>query len=215
MVLSCPQAHPLQQHSGPLETLCLWYPGISHGQLHIFKSRCPGNQVKGLEHKPYLPVPDIGQLIRCHLRHIHAIQVIMSQRRAVQAPQNIHKGGFSRTGMPHNGHKLAPVYGEVDLLKSQNLDGSGIIYLYQVFQLEQGTVPGLLVRGMKGKEQPPEPGRVYVRRQAESDFFICISLGKSLLKALFYFVYFHWTPPATAGARSHPRHPPSWDWDSG
>jgi len=76
--------------------------------------------------------------------------------------------------MTHNGHKLAPVYGEVDLLKSQNLDGSGIIYLYQVFQLEQGTIPDLLVRGMKGKEQPPEPGRVYVRRQAEGDFYMYI-----------------------------------------
>lgn len=50
--------------------------------------------------------------------------------------------------MTHNGHKLAPVYGEVDLLKSQNLDGSGIINLYQVSS-RAGTVPGLLVRGMK------------------------------------------------------------------
>ena len=140
MFLSGSQPYPLQKQLGPDRPFGLWHPGIGHGQLHILKGRCPGYQVKGLEYKPDFPVSDIGELVRPHVRHVNAVQVIVAQGGPVQAPKYIHQGGLSGTGVSHNGHKLSSFDGKVYLFKSQYLDGSGIIYLDQILQLNQGAV---------------------------------------------------------------------------
>ena len=70
----------------------------------------------------------------------NAVQVVMAQGGPVQAPKYIHQGRLSGPGVSHDSHKLPPFNGQVYLLKSQYLNGPGIIYLDQILQPNQGAV---------------------------------------------------------------------------
>ncbi len=78
--------------------------GITQGQEHIGFGRDPREQVETLENKAHLAVTDGRELIIVQCRDGFPIQGILSVRGAVQAAQNIHQSGFSRSGWPHNGN---------------------------------------------------------------------------------------------------------------
>ena len=80
--------------------------GVDHGNLYIFQSTHPADQVEALEDEADLLVPHLVQLIRRHGSDVHAVQVVVSERRAVQTAEDIHEGRLSGAGLPHNGDEL-------------------------------------------------------------------------------------------------------------
>ena len=122
------QTHPLQSPDGPLMPLLARHTGIEQRQLHILLNSQLGNEVILLENESQHPVADLGLLVIIHGGHIHPAQMIGARGGHIQAADDIHGRGLSRSGGAHHRHKLSPVNGQahtvqgVDLLVAHGID---------------------------------------------------------------------------------------------
>ncbi len=91
--------------------------GIDQRHFHIFQKVQLGQKVVLLEDEPQLFVADGGQLVAGHLPYIPAVQPVGPIGGHIQAADDVHAGGFARAGLPHDGHKLAPVDPHGDVIR--------------------------------------------------------------------------------------------------
>ena len=103
------QANLLQRSLGKGMALCPGNTGVNQRDLYVFQKVQLGQKVVLLKDEPQLFVADGGQLVAGHLPHIPAVQSVGPIRGHIQAADDVHAGGFARAGLPHDGHKLAPV----------------------------------------------------------------------------------------------------------
>ena len=84
------QPYFLQHGSCALFALFFIGTGIDERQGYILPGSKAWQQVELLEHKTYLYIAHIGQLIIQHIAHIFAVKYILSACGRVEASQNVH-----------------------------------------------------------------------------------------------------------------------------
>ena len=89
---------------------------IHKGNFHVLEKGELRQQVVLLEDEAQLLVPDVCQLTAAHLADIPAVQQISAFGRHVQTADDVHTSGFTRTGLADDGHELAFVDFERDVV---------------------------------------------------------------------------------------------------
>ena len=89
---------------------------IHKGNFHILQKRQLRQQVVLLEDEAQLLVSDACQLASAHLADIPAVQQISAFGRHIQTADDVHTSGFTRTGLADDGHELAFVDFERDVV---------------------------------------------------------------------------------------------------
>jgi hypothetical protein len=110
------QTHLLQHLFGPGVALGAADARIHQRHLHVLHQVEPWQKVVLLEDEAQLLVPDVCQLTAAHLADILAVQQISAFGRHVQTADDIHTSGFTRTGLADDGHELAFVDFERDVV---------------------------------------------------------------------------------------------------
>ena len=90
--------------------------GVDEGDFHVFQKGELGQKIVLLENEAQLLVPDVCQLPAGHPADIAAIQKISAFGRHVQTADDVHTSGFTRTGLADDGHELALVDLERDVV---------------------------------------------------------------------------------------------------
>ena len=110
------QTHPLKGSLCRRVALCGGDARIHKGNFHILQKGQLRQQVVLLEDEAQLLVPDVCQLTAAHLADILAVQQISAFGRHVQTADDVHTSGFTRTGLADDGHELAFVDFERDVV---------------------------------------------------------------------------------------------------
>ena len=108
------KAHPLQLLHRPLPPLRRGDSRVEERQLHIFQDGKFRQEVILLENKADHPVAYVRQFVLSHIAHVLAPQQILPAGGDVQGPDDVHEGGLSGAGLPHDGHELPHPDHEVD-----------------------------------------------------------------------------------------------------
>ena len=78
------------------------YTGVNQGQFNIPQTRRTRKQVEGLKDKSDLTVANFRQLVVVHLRHVFAIEFVMTGGRRIETAQHIHEGRFAAAAGAHD-----------------------------------------------------------------------------------------------------------------
>ena len=126
------QSHLFKGCHGPFTALAAPHPGIQQGKLHILQKVQFGKKVILLENESNHLVAYMGQLPVAHDAHVLASQQGFAIRRHIQRAYYIHQCGFPASRLSHDGHELAPVYGQVDIIVGPHFLAAQIIYLMDI-----------------------------------------------------------------------------------
>ena len=113
---------------------------IDQRQLHIFLRCQIWDQIKSLEDKADLHIPDVRKLVIGHVGHIFSVQIVSAGCRYIQAAQHIHQSRFSGTGMTNDGHKFSFLNFQAYMIQcpyfifSGIVDFAHILHFYQCLQ---------------------------------------------------------------------------------
>ena len=140
------QAHRLQRLAGPLAPLAGGHAGIDERKLHVVQRRGARQQVEGLEHEPDFAVADVGELIVAQVAHQLLVQPVLPPGGGVQAPDQVHEGGFAAARGSHDGDKLAPADLEFDAAKGADGLRSQHVVLGQSYGLNDRSAHSSLPR---------------------------------------------------------------------
>ena len=119
------KADGFQRGPGPLLTFRLLHAAVQQGQRHIIQRRQLGQQMEGLEHEADLLVPDLRQLLAGAFGDLPLPQQIASGGGHIQTADQVHQGGLSASGRPHNG-QIIPL-GHVQIHVFQHM-GHGLAH---------------------------------------------------------------------------------------
>jgi hypothetical protein len=84
-------------HRAPM-TLCSLHPGaavVEQRQLHVIERGRAREQVEALKDESDFLVAHRGKLVLGHPGHVFAVQEILSARRAIKAPEDVHQRGLA------------------------------------------------------------------------------------------------------------------------
>jgi hypothetical protein len=118
---------------------------VKHRQFDIFQRGRSRQQVKSLEHKTNLLVSNVSQFIAAKFGYVNSIQHIRAAGWSIEAPENIHQCGFSRTARAHDGDEFARANFQRDPAHSVYIDLPGVIDLVHRNEFDdgvQGNSPG-------------------------------------------------------------------------
>ena len=122
MIESLAQSYSLQSFDGTLLAFFCADGRIVHQwQLYILYARGLRQEIVVLEDEANLAVAQDSSVVAAHLAHAHAIQVIFTLGRGVEAAQLVEQGGFAGTRLTHNGDELALV--DLEAYAFQGVDG--------------------------------------------------------------------------------------------
>src|SRR5690554_2268077 len=98
-----PQAQGYQQLFRTLASDVRRNSGIDSGNFHVFRSRCPTDQVVTLEYKAKRLPAQPGQGIPIQSGYVLPRKAILTTGWPVQAANDVHQDGLSRPGSAHDG----------------------------------------------------------------------------------------------------------------
>ncbi len=99
--------HGRQRRPGAIMALRPRHAAVAQRKLDVFNGRRSREQVEALEYEADLPIANLGQLVRRQVRDIPAIQDIASGRGRVQAAEEVHERGLSRSRRTRHRDKIA------------------------------------------------------------------------------------------------------------
>ena len=117
---------------------------IHQRHLHVFHQVQLGQQIVLLEDKAQHLVADGGQLVAVHLAHIPAVEPVGAVGRHIQTADDVHAGGFARTGLAHDGHELAFFDFHGDVVGSLYRGIAHLVILAHRIKLDQSAHSSLL-----------------------------------------------------------------------
>ena len=109
---------------------------IHQGQLHILEHRCAGQQVVALEHKAYLAVAYVGQLVAAQGTHIDAVDAVGARGGTVEAPQYIEQRTLAAATGAHDAHNIALLDAKADTPQGMHRFAANNEVAPQVFYLD-------------------------------------------------------------------------------
>src|ERR1022692_236375 len=125
-----------QGRHGPLAPLAGGRIGIHQRQFDILRRAGPRQQVELLEYEPDLLVPDLRQFVAIELCDADSVQLVTPRRRLVEAPENVHQGGFAGSGWPHDGDEIPALDLEGDAFQHVYGHLSQPVILHQILNLD-------------------------------------------------------------------------------
>jgi len=88
-----PQTDRLESRKRTLAALGrLQTAAIKQRQLDVVECRGAGQQVETLEHEADLRVANVGKRILRHPRDVFSVEKILTRRRPVETPDDVHEG---------------------------------------------------------------------------------------------------------------------------
>src|SRR5438067_9079116 len=77
--------------------------GVDQRQFDVAQAGGTRKQIKGLENKPDLMVPDRGQLVIVHRGHVLSVELVTARAGGVEATEHVHEGRFAAAARSHDG----------------------------------------------------------------------------------------------------------------
>src|SRR5450756_1811254 len=128
------ESHQLERLHGPPFPIRPLRRGavIEKGQFDVLERRCSGEEVEPLEHEADLVVSDPGQIVFRQARHILAVEEVLSRRRPIETPENVHEGRLARARRPGDSEELARLDIEADVSERAHLDVADDVGFLQI-----------------------------------------------------------------------------------
>ena len=101
-----------------------WNAAVEQRQLDVLQGRVTVEEVIPLEHEPLVMAPQQGALVAGELADFHALELIGSRSRCIEAPEYVHARRFARSAGPHYGDEFSLIYLQIDATERLHLCGS-------------------------------------------------------------------------------------------
>ena len=108
---------------------------VEHRQLDVLQRAQTGQQAVGLEDEPDLPVPDLREAVVAERADVPTLEPVHPGRRDVETTYDVHQGGLARARGTHDGHQLAPLYGDGDAVEGGDVHAAHPIDLGDLLDL--------------------------------------------------------------------------------
>ena len=128
----------LQGLAGDVQARRFLDAAVDQRQLDIVQRRGTGQQMKHLENEADLLVADISQFILGQGTDLLAVDEILALDGRVQAAQQIHQRGFSRTRLAHDGNEFPALHHEIDVFQGVDLFAADLIGFAEVLNFDNG-----------------------------------------------------------------------------
>ncbi len=98
VVESVAEADAIEGSGGAIEAFARWDVAVDRRQHDVFEGAEGSEQMELLEDEAEFLVADFGEVGLRDLRYVDAVEGIVADRRAIEAADDVHGGGFSRAG---------------------------------------------------------------------------------------------------------------------
>src|ERR1043166_8459011 len=105
--------------------------GQEQRQLHVLESRQNRDEIEGLEDKPHVLIPPIGQVRFTEPGEIDILHLAGAAGRPINACDDVKQRGFARAGRSHEGQEFALPNVERDVPQRDDMDLSLSVYFRQ------------------------------------------------------------------------------------
>src|SRR5690606_8737578 len=110
---------------------------IEQRQLHVLLRRGTRQQVEALEHEAEVVAAQLRALVAVERLDMRTHEQVLAGAGPVEATDQVHCGGFSRTARPHDGNEIAARDVEVDPLQGLESGGAFTVDLGEAAQADQ------------------------------------------------------------------------------
>src|ERR1051325_2868541 len=137
--------------------------GIDQRELDIAQRVRARQQVERLKDEADFLIANLGEVVVIHLADLNAVEFVLAGSGRIQAADQVHQGGFARTGRSHDREVLAPGDFEGDLPQSVNGFRSHLVAAGDVLKADKGhgarrLNPKSEIRNPKGGRNPKSKG---------------------------------------------------------
>src|SRR5438132_13562163 len=112
---------------------------VEQRQLDVLEGGGARQQVKALEHEPDFRVADARQLARTELRHVLAVEKVLSARRPIEAAEQVHERGLAGARRTGERDELAGRDVERDPTERRHLHFADVVDLRQLPRGDDGV----------------------------------------------------------------------------
>ena len=112
---------------------------IHQRHLHVLHQVEPRQKIILLEDESQHFVADGRQFVAAHLAYVFSVQAVGARCGHIQAADDVHAGGFARTGLAHNGHELAFFDFHGDMVRRLYRGVAHLVVLADFIKLDQSA----------------------------------------------------------------------------
>src|SRR5688572_29716975 len=112
MTEAIPEPDSLERDSGACQTLFAWHARVHERQLDVLERARAGEQVEVLEHEADQLVTHARELGAAQAGDLAALEHVAPRRRAIEAAEDVHQGGLSRSRGSHDRDDFTRVYAQ-------------------------------------------------------------------------------------------------------